>query len=101
MQINFTSHNVEITPALRSFTLEKFNRLERHFDKITSVAVKFDIEKLSQIAEASIQIPRAKLLHARAESESLYTSIDNLVDKLDEKLIRHKEKIRDHRRVEE
>ncbi|ASQ46948.1 ribosome hibernation-promoting factor, HPF/YfiA family [Legionella clemsonensis] len=96
MQISFTGHNVEVTPALRAFTVDKFNKLDRHFDKITSVHVVFDIEKLSQIAEATIQVAKGEF-HARAESEDLYAAIDALIDKLDRQLIKHKEKIREHR----
>lgn len=96
MQINFTGHNVEVTDSLRSFTQEKFDKLERHFDRIKSVNVVFDVEKLSQICEASVHVAKGEL-HARAESEDMYAAIDELVDKLDRQLIRHKEKIRDHR----
>ncbi|KTC98269.1 ribosome hibernation-promoting factor, HPF/YfiA family [Legionella erythra] len=96
MQINFTGHHVEVTPALRAFTQDKFDKLERHFDKITAINVIFDVEKLRQIAEASVLIAKGKL-HARAESEDMYAAIDELVDKLDRQLIDHKERIRDHR----
>lgn len=96
MQINFTGHHVEVTPALRAFTVDKFDRLERHFDKITAINVFFDVEKLRQIAEASILVAKGEL-HARAESEDMYAAIDELVDKLDRQLIKHKEKIRAHR----
>lgn len=96
LQINFTGHNVDVTPALRAYTEEKLNKLERHFDKITSIHVIFDIEKLSQIAEASIMIAKGEL-YARSESEDMYASIDSLVDKLDRQLIKHKEKTREHR----
>jgi len=96
MQINFTGHNVEVTPALRTYTQDKFNKLERHFDKITAIHVVFDIEKLNQIAEASIMIVKGEL-HARSTSEDMYASIDDLVDKLDRQLIKYKEKMKDHR----
>lgn len=96
MQINFTGHHVEVTPALRAFTEEKLDKLERHFDRITSINVIFDIEKLQQIAEASVFVAKNEI-RARAESENMYTAIDELVDKLDRQLIKHKEKIIDHR----
>lgn len=96
MQINFTAHNMEITPALREFAQEKFDKLERHFDKITSINVVFHIEKLRHIAEATILANRAEL-HASAESDNLYTSIDLLIDKLNKQIIKHKEKMKDHR----
>jgi putative sigma-54 modulation protein len=94
MQINFTGHRMEVTPALKSFTQEKFDKLERHFDKITAIHVVLDVEKLRQIAEATILVAKGEL-HASSESENMYTAIDSLVDKLDKQLIKHKDKIRD------
>ena len=96
MQINFTGHRMDVTPALRMFTEEKFDRLERHFDKITAINVVFDVEKLRQIAEATVLVAKGEL-HASSESEDMYAAIDSLVDKLDRQLKKHKEKIRDHR----
>lgn len=96
MQINFTGHRMEVTPALRTFTQEKFDKLERHFEKITAINVIFDVEKLRQIAEATILVAKGEL-HASSESEDMYTAIDILVDKLDRQLIKHKEKLRGHR----
>jgi putative sigma-54 modulation protein len=96
MQINITSHRMEVTPALRAFAQEKFDKLERHFDKITAIHVIFDVEKQRQIAEATIIVTKGEL-HASSESEDLYTAIDILVDKLDRQLIKHKEKLREHR----
>lgn len=96
MQINFTGHRLDVTPALRDFTTEKFDRLQRHFDKITSINVTFDVEKLTQVAEATIFVSKAEL-HARSESNDMYSAIDSLVDKLDRQIIKHKEKLRDHR----
>lgn len=99
MQINFTGRNFEVTQSLKSYTEDKFNKLERHFDKITSIHVTLDVEKLSQIAEATIMIAKGEL-HARSESENMYASIDDLIDKLDRQILKHKEKIRDHHRDE-
>lgn len=96
MHINITGHHLEVTPALRAFTEEKFDRLERHFDKITTINVTLDVEKLRQIAEATIFISKGEV-HASSESEDLYAAIDVLVDKLNRQLVKHKEKHLDHR----
>lgn len=96
MQINITGHRLDVTPSLRTFTEEKFDRLERHFDKITTINVVFDVEKLRQIAEATILVAKGEI-HASAESEDMYAAIDLLVDKLNRQLMKHKEKIIDHR----
>lgn len=95
-QINMTGHRMEITPALKQFTQEKFDKLERHFDKITSINVIFDVEKARQIAEATILVSQGEL-HARSETDDMYASIEGLVGKLNRQLLKHKEKLREKR----
>jgi putative sigma-54 modulation protein len=96
MHIHFTGHGLDVTPGLKAFTQEKFKRLERHFPHITSIHVVFHVEKLDQIAEATLLVVKGEL-HARATADEMYTAIDELVDKLNRQLIKHKEKTLDHR----
>lgn len=91
MQINITGHHVELTPALREFVEKKFSKLERFFDQIISVQVILTVDKLRQIAESDIKVAGGDV-HASAESEDMYSSIDQLMDKLERQLIKHKEK---------
>lgn len=91
MQINFTGDNFEITPQLKELTLKKFDRLTRHFDRITSIQVIFSVQKLTQRAESIINLPGDQI-HASAESDDLYRSIDLLVKKLDSQVRKYKEK---------
>lgn len=96
MQINFTGHHLDVTPALREYTIAKFDKLQRHFDQISSINVIFDIEKIMQSAEATMHVAKLEL-HASSKSENMYSSIDSLVEKLDRQLIKHKEKLQSHR----
>lgn len=91
MQINLSGHHVDITTPLREYVLNKFDRLERHFDNITNVGVTLTVEKQSQKAEASVHVSGADLF-ANAENDNMYAAIDGLVDKLDRQIIKHKEK---------
>ncbi len=92
MQITFTGHQLEVTDALRQFTKEKLDKLQRHFDRIKSISVTFTIEKLTHVAEATIHVPGTDL-HATAESTNdMYSAIDLLIDKLDRQIKKHKEK---------
>ena len=97
MQLNITGHHVEVTDALRAYVTEKLDRVERHFDHVTNVHVVLSVEKLRQIAEATINIT-GNQLHAVAEDEIMYAAIDALVDKLDRQIKKHKEKLTDHHR---
>ncbi|EAZ97406.1 ribosome hibernation promoting factor [Marinobacter sp. ELB17] len=91
MQLNISGHHVELTEALKEYVNEKFQRLERHFDQISNTNVTLQVEKLRQIAEATVNISGGEL-HAKAENEDMYAAIDALVDKLDRQILKHKEK---------
>lgn len=98
MQISLTGHHVELTDALRSYVDSKFERLERHFDKVTNVHVILTVEKLRQKAEATLHV-NGQDLFADSVEEDMYAAIDTLADKLDRQLKRHKEKTTNHRTV--
>jgi putative sigma-54 modulation protein len=97
-QIQFTGHNINITPTLREFTHTKFKRLERYADRITSIHIVFDVDKIRQTAEAKIHLPGNEI-YASAESEDMYKTIDALVDKLARQLGKYKGKGDGRRRV--
>jgi len=96
MQINITGHHLDITPALRSYVHEKFERLQRHFDHITNGHVILTVEKERQKAEATLHVNRANLF-AEVEHDDMYAAIDMLIDKLDRQLKKHKEKLSNHK----
>jgi putative sigma-54 modulation protein len=56
-----------------------------------------EVEKDVQKAEATIHVSGADLF-AKAESDNLYVSIDQMVNKLDSQIKKHKEKLNDHRK---
>ena len=95
MNIQIIGHGVEVTPSLRSFTEEKFSKLKRHYAQIQSCHITFDIEKLDQVAQATILFNKSEI-HAKAESIDLYSAIDLLLDKLERQLLKNKEKHNNH-----
>ncbi|MFP1763319.1 ribosome hibernation promoting factor [Lonsdalea quercina] len=95
MQLNITGHHVEITDALRKFLNTKFAKLEQYFDRINQVYVVLKVEKIQQIAEATIHVNGGEL-HATSEAEEMYAAIDLLVDKLARQLNKHKDKLKQH-----
>ncbi|MGV6808190.1 MAG: ribosome hibernation-promoting factor, HPF/YfiA family [bacterium] len=93
MQLNISGHHLEITDAIKDYVTSKLARLEKHNDRITSTNVILSVDKLIQQAEATVHVSGAELF-ANAQHEDLYAAIDQLTDKLDRQLIKHKEKIR-------
>lgn len=94
MQVNISGHHVEVTSALKEYVIKKLDRLEAHFDSITNVQVTLSVEKLTHKAEASLHI-RGADINGTAEADDMYAAIDDLSDKLDRQLVKHKEKTLD------
>jgi putative sigma-54 modulation protein len=99
MQINLTGHHIDITSAMRNYVHDKFDRLERHFTHVIDAHVILTVEKLRHKAEASMLVSGNRLF-ADAVEDDMYAAIDGLVDKLDRQVVRHKEKLKDHHRLE-
>ena|SRR3990167_2206599 len=96
MQVNFTGHGLEITPALRQLVENKFEKIQRHFDHITSAHITFGVQKLENTAEITIHIPGHQL-HAVAKSNDMYKAVDEMLNKLDQQIVKHKEKLKGHK----
>jgi putative sigma-54 modulation protein len=92
MQINITGHNIDLTDSMQDYVHSKFNKLERFFDHINNVQVILRVEKLQQIAEATLHINQGEI-HATSDNENMYAAIDGLIDKLVRQLNKHKEKL--------
>ena len=99
MQIKLSGHHVEITQALHDYVHDKLERIERHFDNVTSAQIILSVEKLNQKAEATIHVAGNEL-YAEAVDEDMYAALDALIDKIDRQIKRHKEKLTDKHRGE-
>ncbi|MEH6576364.1 MAG: ribosome-associated translation inhibitor RaiA [Amphritea sp.] len=96
MQINISGHHVELTDSMSDYVHTKFEKLERHFDNITNAQVTLSVEKTRQKAEADVHIAGGQLF-ATHEHDDMYAAIDGLIDKLDRQVIKHKEKMKNHK----
>ena len=96
MNLHLTGHHVEITPAIRDYVVSKLERITRHFDHVIDVNVILSVSKLEQKIEAKVNVPGGDIFCESCEPD-MYAAIDSLVDKLDRQIIKHKEKIIEHR----
>ena len=99
MKIELTGQHIDITPSLHDYVHEKFKRLERHFGRVINSHVVLSVEKLRHHAEASLLVSH-NTIFAESTSEDMYAAIDQLIDKLDRQIVKHKEKTKDHHKQE-
>lgn len=95
MNLNITGRHVEVTPAIRDYVTTKLDRVVRHFDNVTSVAVILSVEKLKQKAEVTVHV-RGKDIFVESDDADLYAAIDAMTDKLDRQVQKYKQKMADH-----
>ena len=97
MHIVTNGRNIELTDAIKEYVHSKLSRLQNHYDFIQEVHVILEVMKNpriaeNQLAEATVHVP-GLLIRVEAASESLYASIDMLVDKIERSLKKHKTKL--------
>jgi len=100
MNLTISGHHLEVTPALRNYVTTKLDRITRHFDQVVDVKVLLSVEKQKekekrQKAECNIHVKGNDLFAESAHSD-LYAAVDELVDKLDRQVVRHKDRLQDH-----
>lgn len=100
MNLTISGHHLEVTPALKAYVESKLGRITRHFDQVVDVKVILTVDATkdkdqSQKAECSIHV-KGKDLHAECVHADLYAAIDELADKLDRQVLKHKDKTHDH-----
>ena len=96
MQLNLSGHHLDITSSIRQHTSDKLTKIKHHFDNVMNVNMTLEVQKNLQTAEATIHVSGADLF-AKAQSNDMYVSIDQLIKKLDSQIIKHKEKLHNHR----
>lgn len=95
MRLNVSGHHVEVTESLRDYVESKIEKIGRHFDLVSAVNCILTVEKLRHKAEATVNVNGGKI-YADNTEEDMYAAIDGLVDKLDRRVRKYKEKLVDH-----
>ena len=103
MNLTISGHHLEITPPLREYVLSKLERITRHFDQVVDINVLLTVQNLTekelrQKAEVTLHV-KGKDIFIEHASEDMYAAVDELMDKLDRQVCRHKARLQDHHHV--
>ena len=93
MNLTISGHHLEVTPALREYVLTKLDRVTRHFDQVVDINVLLTVEKLT---EKERRQKAEVTLHVKGKDIFVEQAIDQLMDKLDRQVCRHKDRLQDH-----
>ena len=97
MQVTVIGRHIEATDALKQYAQDKFSRLEKYLPKTVQAVITLSVvKKVHHIAEAVIK-SNGVLIQASEETEEMYSAIDLLVEKIERRVRRYKEKLVDHK----
>ena len=97
--LHCTFRNTEPTDALRSYAEEKVgNALSKFIHRAIDAHVILKVERNRQIAELNFHVDGADF-NASQESDSMYSSIDQLIETIQQQLRKHKGKMTEHHRA--
>ncbi len=92
MEVTIRSKNFPVSPAVKSYTEEKLQKLEKYSRKIIEAHVMLSLQRYRNIAEVVLRVNGGDIT-GRAESADMYSSIDTVVDKLERMLNKRKDKV--------
>ena len=95
MQTIITFKKIDSSDSLKSYVNKKLAKFDKMLDSPGEAHVVLTVEKIRHIAEITLTCDRLKI-HARENSESMYSSIDALMDKISSQIKKNREKTKRH-----
>lgn len=92
MRITISGKNLEISDYLRDLVEKKVSKLERYFPQGTEALVTLSVEKNRHIVEVTIPFDGG-IIRGEEVTGDMYASIDNVLDKLEKQIIRHRTRL--------
>ncbi len=92
MRIAIFGKNLEISDYLRDMVEKKVSKLERYFPQGTEVQVTLAVERNRHIAEVTIPYDGG-IIRAEEITGDMYASVDNVLDKLEKQILRHRTRL--------
>ena len=85
MQISITGRHIDLTDQHKEHVEKRLRHLKRFFEAIMDCHVILSKEKHREIADITIQV-NGVTLHGEEETESILTSIDRVVNKIERQI---------------
>ena len=92
MAITVRGKNLDITPALRDYVEKRVKKVTKYFDKTGDIAVILKVEKGSHQVEVTVPVDGI-LLRGEESTADMYASIDQVMDKIEKQIEKHKTKL--------
>lgn len=96
MDITVTFRHMEPTESLRTYAEEKVSKIKKYLDFPIEAHVVLTVEKFRHIADVTLSV-NGTMIKGLEETADMYSAIDQVMDKIEKQLKRHRSKIRKRR----
>ncbi|MEW6067085.1 MAG: ribosome-associated translation inhibitor RaiA [Nitrospirota bacterium] len=99
MNLIITGRHLEVTPALKNYAEKRIKKFGRYLSNISEAIVTISVEKYRHKVEVLLKV-NGVLIQAEGITGEVYSSIDEVAEKLDRQIKKYKEKLVSHRKNE-
>ena len=96
MEINVTFRHMEPAESLKSYAEEKLFKIKKYLDSPLEAHVVLGVEKFRHLADVTLSVDGAPI-KAVVETDDMYSAIDQVMDKIEKQVKRHRSKIKKRR----
>ena len=96
MEITVTFRRIEPTESLRVYAVEKLSKIRKYLDSPFEAHIVLDVEKFRHMADVTVSVD-GTWIKAVEETGDMYSAIDQVMDKIENQVKRHRSKIRNRR----
>ncbi|MBV9107515.1 MAG: ribosome-associated translation inhibitor RaiA [Verrucomicrobia bacterium] len=96
--IQVTGRHVSVTEAMKEYCRRRLAGLHLDYPKIIEVQIILDVQKYRHTAELILHCSNHITLEASAESDDMYVSVDEVVDKIARQMRKYKTRLMRHHR---
>ena len=96
MQITISTRHGDISEATKEKITQKVEKLQRFFDRLTSVDVTVNLDKVDEPSiEVAVRSEKRQDFVASYQSDDMFGSVDQVIAKLEQQIKKHKEKLKE------
>jgi len=98
MKIVLTGRHLDLDENIRSYAEKKLRKAETYFDRIIEAHMTLSAEKHRRIAEVTLHAKKVRF-HAQEETESIFASIDGVMEKIGTQIVKYKERLKNRKHI--
>lgn len=97
MNVIINCRHMDLTENLKAYAEEKIGKFSKYLGNITEATVTLSVEKYRHKTEVLMKV-NGLMIQAESITADMYSSIDEVVEKLERQVKKYKEKISSHRK---